>query len=183
MKYALLIIGMTCLLLPFQESQAGIPKTQDGYYQTGSGIRHKKILLVDVKVYEATHEMKAIPNPPTRQNLIQADVEKRTTITLLRNVKIDQILEGIREGYAMNGFTDEEVLNRFLAPLNQDLEEGATFRIKYDPKTQTTWLLTHGGRSSIPGREFMMATWATWFQNHERPELTEALMKHLASAR
>lgn len=183
MKYAAFLMGMLCSMLPHFEAGAEIPKTQDGYYQTGSGIRHKKILLVDVKVYEATHEMKVIPDPPTRQNLILAEVEKRTTITLLRNVKIDQILEGIREGYTMNGFTDEEVLNRFLAPLNEDLKEGATFRIKYDPKTQTTWLLTHNGRSSIPGREFMIATWATWFQNHERPELTEDLMKYLASAR
>jgi len=156
-----------------------LPKSSDGFYRTGEGIRHKKVVLVDVQVYHATHEMKAIPKPPTRRNIILADVDKRTTITMLRGVDIEDILEGIREGYAMNDYENEEVLRKFLAPLTTDLEEGDTFRIAYDSATKSTSLQTRTGTSTIPGKEFMLATWATWFQNHERPELTEALMKNL----
>jgi hypothetical protein len=179
MKNTFRALGCLLTLVIVMESAAAIPKSQDGYYRTGDGIRHKKVLLVDVRVYHATHEMKLIPNPPTRKNLILADVDKRTTITMLRGVDLKDILEGIHEGYAMNDYKDEAVLSEFLSPLTEDLEEGATFRISYDSATQTTSLVTEKGRSSIPGKDFMLATWATWFQNHERPELTDALMKNL----
>ncbi|MCA9446610.1 MAG: chalcone isomerase family protein [Candidatus Omnitrophica bacterium] len=175
----LFLIGIAFLILAPSAEALTLPKSTDGFYRTGNGIRYKKVLLIDVQVYHATHEMKMIPNPPTRRNIILADVDKRTTITMLRDVDIEDILEGIRAGYAMNDYTDETVLQKFLAPLTEDLAEGETFRISYDAETQTTSLLTRRGKSVIPGKEFMHATWATWFQNHERPELTDELMKNL----
>ncbi len=175
--FSFFAIILTILIL--SDPAIAIPKSSDGFYQTGNGIRHKKVLLVNVRVYHATHEMKLIPNPPTRRNVILAEVDKRTTITMLRDVNIEDILEGIREGYELNNYENDEVMGRFLAPLTEDLEEGDTFRIQYDSTTKSTSLLTRAGKSNIPGKEFMMATWATWFQNHERPEFIEDLMQYL----
>ena len=184
MRFALLQLLASILLLGglVPSSPAALQKTKDGFYVTGVGIRVKKVAFVDFQVYQATHMMKEVPSPPTKRSVIWANTDKRMKLEMLRDVDLDDILEGIRTGYLRNGWEDLPKVEKLFSILTNDLVEGDAFWVLYDSKKETTTAITADGtrRASIPGKDFMMATWSTWFDKIDSPGLGEQLIQYVA---
>jgi chalcone isomerase-like protein len=181
-KLPSLLVFAAFLAGPLQECAAELEKTEDGHYITGSGTRTKRVLFVDVQVYRATHTMKELPASPTAQGVVEADIDKRMTIRMLRNVDLHRIIDGIKEGYRRNGWKDMKKVKKLFSILTGHLSTGDTFWVEYDPERETTTAIGKGGRrSSIEGRDFMIATWAAWFYKIDSPGLSKRLIKNLTS--
>jgi chalcone isomerase-like protein len=163
-------------------SPAALQKTKDGFYVTGIGIRVKEVAWIDVEVYKATHMMREVPTPPTKRAVIQANTDKRMKLQMLRDVDLEDILEGINTGYQRNGWQDMTKVEKLFGILSEDLVEGDAFWVLYDAKKETTTAVTADGKhkASVPGKRFMMATWSTWFAKIDSPGLGDQLIQYVA---
>lgn len=182
-------VANTCLLVFVvlfagfqQECAAELEKTEDGLYVTGTAVRTKRVLFVDVEVYRAVHSMKEIPDARTKEGVVEAGVDKRMTIKMLRNVDLHRIIDGIKEGYRRNGWKDMKKVKKLFSILTGHLSAGETFWVEYDPESETTTAISEDGkRSSVEGREFMIATWSAWFYKIDSPGFSKRLIKNLAA--
>lgn len=170
----------TCAALLALVFLAAPAAAQGGWHITGQGVRTKKVAFMDVKVYEIQHAMKALPAEKTKQAVIRADVDKRLAWRMLRTVDAERVRQTLRDAYALNGYRDQRKIEALLAPLTTELREGDEVVVEYDADTDTTTLYAPSGqRASVPGREFMEATWRIWFGNIDQPELSDALIERL----
>lgn len=151
----------------------------DDFVTTGSGIRVKKIAFVSVKVYSITHQMKNPPASKDAQAIINADVDKRFTLKLLRDVEAEKIANAIKEAFDRNGYTNKANIDTFSSVLTGDIKEGGTITIAYNAGTKTTTCTFAGKTSSVSGVDFMKATWSIWFGKIDQPALTQDLMSKL----
>ncbi|MCX8000395.1 MAG: chalcone isomerase family protein [Leptospiraceae bacterium] len=149
------------------------------FVTTGSGIRVKKIAFVNVKVYSITHQMKNPPTSKDTQAIINADVDKRFTLKLLRDVEAEKIANAIKEAFDRNGYTNKANIDTFSSVLTGDIKEGGTITIAYNAGTKTTTCTFAGKTSSVNGVDFMKATWSIWFGKIDQPSLTQDLMSKL----
>src|ERR1051325_6455794 len=69
----------------------GIEPDKNGWYFTGSGVRTKSVAFVSVKVYAIRHDMKQLPPSKSKQAVIEADVDKKITFRMLRDVDAEKI--------------------------------------------------------------------------------------------
>ncbi len=153
--------------------------TANDFVTTGSGIRVKKIAFVSVNVYSITHQMKNPPASKNAQEIINADVDKRFTLKLLRDVEAEKIATAIKEAFANNGYTNKANIDTFSSVLTGDIKEGGTITISYNAATKTTSCSFAGKTSNVTGVDFMKATWSIWFGKIDQPALTQALMSKL----
>ena len=81
----------------------------------------------------------------------------------------------------MNGVSDAGRIGQFLGAFTGDLKEGQFVTITYDPgaKATTIHVLGGGGSATIPGADFMKATWSIWFGKIDQPSLGDALISKL----
>src|SRR6185503_7352319 len=105
MRPSAIFVSLAALLFLATPAHA-IALGPDGYYQTGQGIRHKKVGFVNAKVYSITSEVKQLPPQKSKQAMINLDANKRLTWRMLRKVDADKIQNALREAYAMNGYHD-----------------------------------------------------------------------------
>ena len=172
-------VAVFFLVLTAAGYSRSLPRTRDGYYITGSGIRVKGLFFVDVDVYQATHQMRVIPRDTSKFGIVNADVDKRTIIKMLRNVKLKKILKNSRNAYKINGCEENDKVDRLLSVLDDDLKEGDTFMIAYDSATKTVTAYHNRNRASVKGYDFMRYTWLTWFGKIDMPELGDMLIARL----
>lgn len=149
------------------------------FVTTGSGVRVKKIAFVSVNVYNITHQMKNPPASKNAQAIIDADVDKRFTLKLLRNVDAEKIANAIKEAFDRNGYTNKANIDTFSSVLTGDIKEGETVTISYNSATKTTSCSFAGKTSNVSGIDFMKATWSIWFGKIDQPNLTQDLMSKL----
>lgn len=161
----------------------------DGFVPTGSGIRVKKILFASVNVYSLSHSMASVPKAATkgemRAAIIQADVDKRYDLRLMRDVGEDKIKDAIKEAYANNGYGDQAKIGQFMALLNRELKEGTHIGIAYSAAAKTTTISVtipdKGGKpysasATISGADFMKGTWSIWLGKFDQPSLSDELV-------
>lgn len=158
-----------------------LDKGADGYFHTGDGIRVKTIAFVNFKVYAIGHDMKELPPAKSKQAVIDMDTGKRFTWRMMRDVDAGKIQNALKEAYAMNGFADAGRIGQFVGAFNADLKEGQFVTITYDPAAKATTLrvLGGGGSSTVPGVDFMKATWSVWFGKMDQPSLGDALISKM----
>ena len=150
------------------------------YVLTGSGIRVKSIAFIDVNVYAISHYMKQLPPAKSKQAVIDMDTGKKFVLTLKRDVDHEKIVEALKGAYAKNGYTDSAKTGQFLGVLKGELKEGSSVTIVYDAdKKATTLTATGGGSATVPGVDFMKATWSIWFGNIDQPELGDEMISRL----
>lgn len=149
------------------------------FVTTGSGIRVKKILLMNVNVYSITHQMKTPPSPKSAQAIIDADVEKKFTLKLMRDIDAEKISNAIKEAYGKNGYSNTANINTISSILVGDIKEGGTIVFSYNPTSKTTTCSFAGKTTTVTGADFMKATWSIWFGKIDQPALTEALMSKI----
>jgi hypothetical protein len=165
-----------------RECAAELEKTEDGQYITGTAVRTKRVLFVDVEVYRAIHSIKELPASPTKQGVVEADSDKRMAITMLRNVDLHRIIEGIEEGYRRNNWKEMKKVKQLFSILTGHLSAGDTFWVEYDAEAETTTAIEKNGRrSSVEGRDFMIATWSAWFYKIDSPGFSNRLVKDLTA--
>ncbi|MBI3394764.1 MAG: hypothetical protein HY042_02905, partial [Spirochaetia bacterium] len=159
-------------------------KSADGYYTTGQGVRVKKILFAGVNVYWIKHEIKEIPADKTPSGLVNADVDKRFVMQMLRDVESDKIVGAIREAYTLNGFGDAGRVNALWAGVigKGELKKDDIIVINYiaASKTVSIWYGRGGqgrGSSAAGGIDLMKGTWSIWFGNIDQPDLKAGLSR------
>jgi hypothetical protein len=160
---------------------SALDKGADGFFHTGDGIRVKSVAFVNFKVYAIGHDMKDLPDSKSKQAVIDIDTTKRFTWRMLRDVEQGKIQSAIKEAFAMNGFGDGGKIGQFVGAFNGDLKEGQYVTITYDSgsKATTIRVLGGGGSATIPGVDFMKATWSIWFGKIDQPSLGDALISKI----
>jgi hypothetical protein len=181
MKRMLLVLLALGLALFAAAPALALDKGADGYYHTGDGIRVKTIAFVNFKVYAIGHDMKQLPDTKSKQAVIDLDTGKRFTWRMMRDVEPSKIQNAIKEAFAMNGFSDAGRIGQFVGAFTGDLKEGQFVTITYDSdaKSTTIRVLGGGGSATIPGVDFMKATWSIWFGKIDQPSLSDALISKL----
>ena len=171
---------ITLLLVTLCATAWGLDPDKNGWYFTGSGVRTKSVAFVSVKVYAIRHDMKALPASKSKQSVVEADVDKKITFRMLRDVDQEKIQNALKEAYQMNGFSDGSKTGPFLAAMNKELKEGTYVTISYNSAAKTTSIsVSNGGNASAAGVDFMKATWNIWFGKIDQPSLGDAMIGNL----
>jgi hypothetical protein len=169
-------------VLAFTSAAFALEPGKDGWYHTGDGIRTKSIAFITVKVYAIGHDMKQLPPAKSKQAVIDADVDKRITWRMLRDVDHEKIVNALREAYTMNGYSDGGKIDQAVGVFKGELKEGTFITIRYDAGSKTTTfavLGAGGATASVPGVEFMKGTWSLWFGKIDQPSLGDALISKI----
>src|SRR5438105_15439756 len=110
--------AVVCLLLvTFAASAWALDPDKNGWYFTGSGVITKSVAFVSVKVYAIRHDMKALPPSKSKQAIIDADVDKKITFRMLRDVDAEKIQDALKDAYKMNGWSDGSKTGPFLGAM------------------------------------------------------------------
>jgi hypothetical protein len=161
-----------------------LDRGKDGFFQTGVGTRSK----MGGKIYDIFHSIKELPDTKSKQALIDAPTDKRFTM-VFREVPLllkpivggsawpkDKIIGSFREGFAANGFTNKEKIDKFVGTVTQDLAAKDTIFIQYNAASKTTTITAKGAKASIEGEDFMKAVWSLWFGKIDQKDLSDALI-------
>lgn len=141
----------------------------DGYFRTGEAEPHEGLIRV-------VHDVERLPADPSRQALLDVDVDKRLTLIALSDVDADTMREGLRERFARRGFGDRERVDRFLAALTGRIARGQSVIISYDAAAKITRLAVEGRTATTgEGLDFMRATWSLWFGESVPSSLADSL--------
>lgn len=175
------VIGVATLST---RSAYALDRGKDGFFQTGVGTRSK----MGGKIYDIFHSIKELPETKSKQALIDAPTDKRFTM-VFREVPMllkpivggsawpkDKISGSFREGFAANGFTNQEKIDKFVGAITQDLGAKDTIFIQYNATTKTTTITAKGTKASVEGEDFMKAVWSIWFGKIDQKDLSDALV-------
>jgi Chalcone isomerase-like len=174
----ILVLGASIWLAPVVAS--AVAREANGYYLTGTGVRQKEVALFSVDVYVISHYMRDLPPTKTKGAVIAADVDKMFALRMLRELSAAQIQSALRDSFAANGYDNRAKINAFVTAVGKPLPKGATITIRYDAATQTTTASAKGNQPiSIPGVDFMRATWSIWLGRIDQDGLGEALIERI----
>lgn len=154
-------------------------RDKDGYFNTGEGVRVKKVAFFNVKVYDIKSFSKELPASKSKEAMINLDADKKLAWKMLRSVDAEKIRNALREAYAKNHYADAGKIEALLAPIASELKEGTWVTIAYDAASKKTTLSTEGSKATVDGAEFMKATWSIWFGNIDQPSLSDSLLFNL----
>jgi Chalcone isomerase-like len=172
------VLGLSLWLAPVDAS--AVAREANGYYLTGTGVRQKEVALFSVDLYVISHYMRDLPPTRSKGAVIAADVDKMFALRLLRELTSAQIQGALRDAFAANGYADHAKIDPFVAAVGKTLPKGATITIRYDAASKTTTASSKGNRPvSIPGVDFMMATWSIWLGRIDQDGLGEALIDRI----
>jgi hypothetical protein len=174
----LAFVSILASLLAIAATALALDPNKDGWYHTGDGIRTKSVAFINVKVYAIGHDMKSLPPAKSKQAVIDADVDKRITWKMLRDVDHDKIVNALKEAYAQNAYGDAGKIAQAMSAFKTDLKENTYVTIAYDSTAKTTTFSVGGGGGtvSVPGVDFMKGTWSIWFGKIDQPSLGDAMI-------
>ncbi len=173
------LAAVVASLLTISPAVRAAQRGADGYYRTGSAVQTASHWPFTMEVFTIWHHTRRLPSANTRRAIIDLDADKRFTLQMMRDLDADKLRGGLREGFHRNGYKDDAVIARFLAPLSGTLAKGKTIWIFYDAATKRTRLVVDANASSIEGVELMRAVWSIWFGNSKPSDLGDALIKEL----
>jgi hypothetical protein len=172
-KLPLFLAALAALVLAVTSAAA------DDWTLTGSGIRVKRVAIIDVKVYAISHYMKQLPPAKTKQAVIDMETGKKFVWTMKRDVDQEKIQNALKEAFAMNGYGDAGKIGQFVGAFGGELKENANVTIVYDADKKETSVTTPSGSATVGGVEFMKAVWSIWFGKIDQPALGDALISKL----
>jgi hypothetical protein len=169
------VVGTSLWLVPGDAS--AVVREANGYYLTGTGVRQKEVALFTVDVYVISHYMRDLPPTKSKGAVIAAAVDKMFALRMLRELSAEQIQSALRKSFAENDYNDQAKIDAFVAAVGKPMPKGATITIRYDAASQITTASAKGNRPiSIPGVEFMRATWSIWLGRIDQDGLGDALI-------
>ena len=151
----------------------------DDWTLTGSGVRVKKVVLVDVNVYAISHYMKQLPPSRSKQAVIEMDTGKKFVWTMKRDVDQEKIQNALKDAFAMNGYADGGKIGQFIGAFKAELKEKASVTIVYDPDKKETSVSTGSGSATVGGVDFMKAVWSIWFGKIDQADLGSQLISKI----
>lgn len=175
-RFALALAAAFAVLMTLATSASA-----DAMIFTGDAVRTKSVGPFTAKVYAIRHDMKEKPATKSKQAVIEADVDKKFTWRMLRDVDSSKIQKALREAFAMNGFNDQARIGQLVGAFNKDeVKENSSVVISYSAanKTTTIWV-QNGGTASVAGQDFMKAVWSIWLGKIDQPKLGDALISKL----
>ena len=161
----------------------GAPKAahaQAGWTHTGDAVRTKSVGPFTAKVYAIRHDMKE-KVAKNKQAVIDADVDKKFTWRMLRDVESKKIQKALQDAFAMNGYGDGGKIGQFVGAFNKDeVKEDSAVVITYSAanKSTTIWVQNMGS-ATIAGADFMKAVWSIWFGKIDQPSMGDQLISKL----
>lgn len=172
------VLGASVWLAPVDAS--AVAREANGYYLTGTGVRQKDVELFSVDVYVISHYMRDLPPTKSRAAVIAADVDKMFALRMLRDLSAAQIQGALRESFAANGYGDRAKIDAFVSAVDRPLRKGSTITIRYNSASKTTTASTKGRPPvSIPGVDFMTATWSIWLGRIDQDGLSDELIDRI----
>lgn len=153
----------------------------DPMIHTGDAVRTKSIGPFTAKVYAIRHDMKEKPATKSKQAMIDADVDKKFTCVMLRDVDSKKIQNALRDAFKMNGFTDGGRIEQFVGAFNkEEVKEKSSWVISYNAAAKSVTIWVQGaGSATIQGQDFMKAVWSIWFGKIDQPSIGDSLMSKL----
>lgn len=154
---------------------------QAGWVHTGDAVRTKSVGPFTAKVYSIRHDMKEKPPTKSKQAIVDADVDKKFTWRMLRDVDSKKIQKALQDAFAMNGYGDGGKIGQFVGAFNKDeVKEDSAVVITYSAanKSTTIWVQNMGS-ATIAGPEFMHAVWNIWFGKIDQPSMGDQLIAKL----
>ena len=180
LRYLLQGLLLVAAVLTMGSPAQALDPGKDGWYHTGDAVRVKKVAFISVKVYAISHATKQLPDSKSKQAMIDLDTDKRFTWRMLRDVEGEKIQNALKEGYALNGYGDGGKIGQAVGAFSGDLKENATVTISYDSSAKATTIrVGGGGTSTIPGVDFIKATWSLWFGQIDQHDLGDALLSRM----
>src|SRR4051812_18808852 len=175
-----LMLGASAAVLLSPRRASAIEREKNGFYMTGNGVRVKHVGPFSAKVYTISHYMRELPTVKSKQAVIAADTDKVLSWRLSRDLEAKQVRDALNEGFAKNGYTNRAKIDPFLGAFTKELKEGTNIQIAYAAGPKATTIKVDGdGTATIPGVDFMRATWSVWFGNIDQPELGDSLIARL----
>ncbi len=172
--------GLVLSMVTVVATAWGLEPGKDGYYNTGSGVRTKSVAFLNVKVYSISHAIKQLPTEKSKRAMIDMDADKKFTWRMMRDVDAGKIQDALREAYKMNGYNDSAKIATLMSAFNKELTEGSFVTIAYNATTKSTWIgVSGGGSATVPGVDFMKATWSIWFGKIDQPSLGDAMISNM----
>ncbi len=153
----------------------------DSMIHTGDAVRTKSVGPFSAKVYAIRHDMKDKPATKSKQAVIEADVDKKFTWRMLRDVDSSKIKKALTEALQMNGWNDAGRSASFTGAFNkEEVKEDSAVVISYSAsaKTVTIWV-QNGGSATVPGADFMKAVWSIWLGKIDQPSMGDQLIAKL----
>ena len=141
----------------------------------------EQVAIITAKVYAIRHDMKEKPASKSKQAVIEADVDKKFTWRMLRDVDSSKIKKAMTEAFQMNGFNDGARIGQFTGTFNkEEVKENSAVVISYSAanKSVTIWV-QNGGTATIAGQDFMKAVWSLWFGKIDQPSMGDQLISKL----
>jgi hypothetical protein len=151
----------------------------DDWTLTGSGVRVKRVAIIDVNVYAISHYMKQLPTAKSKQAVIDMDTGKKFVWTMKRDVDQEKIQNALKDAFAMNGYGDAGKIGAFVAAFGGELKEKSVVSIVYDADKKETSVSTGSGSATVGGVDFMKAVWSLWFGKIDQPSLGDQLIGKL----
>jgi hypothetical protein len=153
----------------------------DPMIHTGDAVRTKSVGPFTAKVYAIRHDMKEKPATKSKQAMIDADVDKKFTCVMLRDVDSKKIQNALRDAFKMNGFNDTARIEQFVGAFNkEEVKEKSSWVISYNAAAKSVTIWVQGaGSATIQGQDFMKAVWSIWFGKIDQPSIGESLMSKI----
>jgi len=148
---------------------------------TGSSTRVKKVGFIKVKVYSIEHHMKKLPDKKSKEAVIDAELDKKFTWTMLRDVEAEKIQSALKDAFALNECKDEEKIKTFLGAFKAELKEKSTVTVSYDASKKETSVTVESGSGSakVEGVEFMKSVWKLWLGKIDQETLGDELISKI----
>lgn len=152
----------------------------DDWTFTGDAVRTKSVGPFTAKVYSIRHDIKGKPNK-SKTDVINADMEKKFTWKMLRDVDSSKIKQALKDAFALNGYSDQGKIGTFVGAFNKDeVKENSGVVISYNPANKTTSIwVQNGGTASVAGDDFMKAVWSIWLGKIDQPSMGDQLISKL----
>ena len=153
----------------------------DPMVYTGDAVRTKSVGPFTAKVYSIRHDMKEKPATKSKQAVIDADVDKKFTWRMLRDVDSKKIQKALSEALALNGFTDAGRTGQFVGAFNkEEVKENSAVVISYNASAKNVTIWVQGaGTATIAGADFMKAVWSIWLGKIDQPAMGDQLISKL----
>ncbi len=153
----------------------------DPMIYTGDAVRTKSVGPFTAKVYSIRHDMKEKPATKSKQAVIDADVDKKFTWRMLRDVDSKKIQKALTEALQLNGFTDGGRIGQFVGAFNkEEVKENSAVVISYNAAAKSVTIWVQGaGSATIAGQDFMHGVWGIWLGKIDQPAMGDALISKL----
>jgi hypothetical protein len=153
----------------------------DPMIYTGDAVRTKSVGPFTAKVYSIRHDMKEKPETKSKQAVIDADVDKKFTWRMLRDVDSKKIQKALTEALQLNGFNDAGRTGQFVGAFNkEEVKENSAVVISYSAAAKSVTIWVQGaGSATIAGNDFMKAVWSIWLGKIDQPSMGDQLISKL----